>query len=184
MLARMVRSPKRASRISSEIITDEQTTVWVDVVDPTPEEIARIGKEFEFHPLALEDVERGGQRPKIDQYDGYQFIVFYGLTTEADRCQSHEVDIFVGKHYMVTFHDERLAGHRRNRRAVARQCRRRWAIDGVGFLLYSLLDSLVDGYFPVLDDIAERADDSGGDDHPARASRRSRRRFSNCGASC
>ncbi|MBA3450208.1 MAG: magnesium and cobalt transport protein CorA, partial [Chloroflexia bacterium] len=63
----------------SEIATDEQTTVWVDVVDPSKNEIARIGKQFGFHPLALEDVERGGQRPKIDQYDGYQFIVFYGL---------------------------------------------------------------------------------------------------------
>ena len=140
-----------------EFITDEHTTVWVDVIDATPEEIARVGKKFRFHPLALEDVERGGQRPKIDQYDDYQFIVFYGLTTEADRCQSHEVDIFVGKHFMVSFHDSGLP--------VIAETAERWrtnAIDlgnrGTGFLLHSLLDALVDGYFPVLDDIAERAE--------------------------
>ncbi len=140
-----------------EIATDERTTVWVDVIDPTQEEIARIGKQFGFHPLALEDVERGGQRPKIDQYDSYQFIVFYGLSTEADRCRSHEVDIFLGKHSMVTFHDSHLT--------VITETAERWRANvatmgnrGVGFLLYSLLDSLVDGYFPVLDDIAERAD--------------------------
>ena len=140
-----------------QIITREQTTVWVDVVDPAPEEIARIGELFGFHPLALEDVERGGQRPKIDQYDGYQYIVFYGLTTEAGRCRSHEVDIFLGKHYMVTFHDSRLP--------VIAETANRWRANvaelgnhGRGFLLYSLLDSLVDGYFPVLDDVAERAD--------------------------
>ncbi len=140
-----------------EIITREETTVWVDVVDPTPEEIAHIGEKFGFHPLALEDVQRGGQRPKIDQYDGYQYIVFYGLTTETDRCKSHEVDIFLGKHYMVTFHDSLLP--------VMGETATRWRTNvaeldnhGPGFLLYSLLDSLVDGYFPVLDDIAERAD--------------------------
>ena len=140
-----------------EIVTDEQTTVWVDVVDPTPEEIARVGKKFSFHPLALEDVERGGQRPKIDQYDGYQFIVFYGLTAESDRCQSHEVDIFVGKRFMVSFHDSRVP--------VIAETAERWRTNvatlgnrGTGFLLYSLLDALVDGYFPVLDEVAERAD--------------------------
>lgn len=140
-----------------EVITREDTTVWVDVVDATHDEIQRIGEKFGFHPLALEDVERGGQRPKIDQYDGYQYIVFYGLTTEADRCKSHEVDIFVGEHYMVTFHDSRLP--------VIAETAARWRANvaelnnhGPGFLLYSLLDSLVDGYFPVLDDVADRAE--------------------------
>jgi magnesium transporter len=140
-----------------KIITDEHTTVWVDVTDATPEEIAHVGKKFEFHPLALEDVERGGQRPKIDQYDGYQFIVFYAITTESDRCMSHEVDIFVGKHFMVSFHSNGLP--------VITETAERWRSNvatlgnrSTGFLLYSLLDSLVDGYFPVLDDIAERAE--------------------------
>ncbi len=125
----------------------EHTTLWVDVVDATPEEILRVGEEFGFHPLALEDVARGGQRPKLDQYDGYQFIVFYGLTTEGERCQSHEVDIFLGKHYMVTFHDSHLP--------VITETAERWKANvdtmgkrSVGFLLYSLLDALVDGYFP------------------------------------
>ena len=135
----------------------DHTTLWVDVVDATPEEIPRVGEEFGFHPLALEDVEGGGQRPKIDQYDGYQFIVFYGLTTEGERCKSHEVNIFLGKHYMVTFHDSHLP--------VITETAARWKANvdamgtrSIGFLLYSLLDALVDGYFPVLDDIAERAD--------------------------
>lgn len=141
-----------------EIITRAQTTVWVDVVDPTAEEIARIGETFGFHHLALEDVERGGQRPKIDPYDEYQYIVFYGLTVDGGRCQHHQVDIFVGKHYMVTFHDGRLP--------VIAVTATRWRAHvrkldshGPGFLLYSLLDAIVDGYFPVLDEIVDRADD-------------------------
>lgn len=141
----------------SEAITEKGSTVWVDLTDPTPEEIARIGEEFGFHPLALEDVASGGQRPKIDRYEGYEFIVFYALMTEAERCASHEVDIFVGEHYMVTSHVGELP--------VIVQTAERWRANAAamskhssGFLLYSLLDALVDGYFPVLDDIAERAD--------------------------
>jgi magnesium transporter len=142
----------------SELITRKQTTIWVDVVDPTPEEITRIGEEFHFHPLALEDVARGNQRPKVDHYDDYQFIVFYGLTIAANRCQSREVDIFLGKHYMVTFHKSDLP--------IFAQIADRWRNNAVklgnhsvGFLLHSLLDALVDEYFPVLDDIAERSED-------------------------
>jgi magnesium transporter len=142
----------------SELATHGQTTIWVDVVDPTPDEIARIGAEFHFHPLALEDVARGGQRPKVDQYDGYQFIVFYGLTSQDEVVATHEVDIFLAKHCMVTFHKSDLP--------VMAETAERWRMNaaalgthGVAFLLHSVLDSLVDGYFPVLDDIAERADD-------------------------
>ncbi len=141
----------------SDIITEDGATLWVDVVDPTHEELKRIGEEFGFHPLSVEDAERGGQRPKIDQYDGYQFIVFYGLTIEGERCKGHEVAIFLGKHFMVTCHDSQLR--------VISETAERWKANvhalgshGASFLLYSLLDSIVDGYFPVLDEIAERAD--------------------------
>ena len=141
-----------------EIIAQKQTTLWVDVVDPTPDEIARIGEQFHFHPLALEDVARGGQRPKVDQYEGYQFIVFYGLTSQNTVVATHEVDIFLAKHCMVTFHKSDLP--------VIAETVQRWRMNaaalgthGVAFLLHSVLDALVDGYFPVLDDIAERAED-------------------------
>jgi magnesium transporter len=141
-----------------ELVIQKQTTIWIDVVDPTPDEIARIGEEFHFHPLALEDVARGGQRPKVDQYDGYQFIVFYGLTSQNMVVATHEVDIFLAKHLMVTFHKSDLP--------VIAETAQRWRMNaaalgthGVGFLLHSVLDALVDGYFPVLDDIAERAED-------------------------
>jgi magnesium transporter len=140
----------------SEIIRKDDAIVWIDVVDPSPAEITRIGQEFGFHPLALEDVLRGGERPKIDQYDGYQFIVFFGLSIKGEHCVTHEIDIFVGAHYVVSFHDSELR--------VVSDTAQRWKANvgtmgkhSVGFLLYSLLDALVDGYFPVLDEIAERA---------------------------
>jgi magnesium transporter len=141
----------------SEIITQEDRVVWVDVTDPTPAEVERIGQEFGFHPLAIEDTLSKDIRPKIDQYDAYQFIVFYGLTLAHDRCLAHQVDIFVGKNYLVSFHDSKLM--------VVHETAARWQANvaamghrGVGFLLYSLLDSLVDGCFPVLDAISDSAE--------------------------
>ena len=141
----------------SELVGEKSATLWVDVADPTPEEITRLGQEFGFHPLALEDTIRGGQRPKLDSYDDYQFIVFYGLTSEDGRIATHEVDIFVAKHFLVSVHrsglpaiEETAARWHANLDALGNR--------GVGFLLYCLLDSLVDGYFPVMDDVSERAD--------------------------
>jgi magnesium transporter len=141
----------------SDVLGKNEATVWVDVADPTPAEIARLGEEFGFHPLSLEDTLRGGQRPKIEQYDGYQYIAFYGLETVDGRPVPHQVSIFLGKHYLVTVHSSAL-------RAIA-ETAARWRANvasmggrGAGFLLYSVLDALVDGYFPVLDDVGERAE--------------------------
>jgi magnesium transporter len=97
-------------------------------------------------------------RPKIDQYEGYAFIAFYGMTHSREGCRTHSVDIFIGTNYMVTFHDSALP--------VIEETAARWRQNvaalgnrGPGFLLYSLLDGLVDGYFPVIDEITERAED-------------------------
>ncbi len=140
------------------LITCRDCIVWVDVTDPTLEEVHRIGEIFGFHPLALEDTLLEDIRPKIDEYDSYLFIAFYGFTSVNGDANSHSVDIFVGKRSMVTFHDSQLS--------VVEQTAKRWrssvaAMDhqDCGFLLYSLLDALVDGYFPVLDDIVDQAEE-------------------------
>lgn len=140
------------------IVAREHTMLWVDLTDPTPAETEAIGQLFSFHPLALEDTLSDDIRPKIDQYEGYAFIAFYGMTHSGEGCRTHSVDIFIGSNYMVTFHDGALP--------VIEETATRWRQHvaalgnrGPGFLLYSLLDALVDGYFPVLDQITERAED-------------------------
>ncbi len=141
-----------------EIMAREHTMLWVDLTDPTPDEVAAIGKVFSFHPLALEDTMADDIRPKIDQYEGYAFIAFYGMTHSSEGSRTHSVDIFIGTNYMVTFHDSTLP--------VIDETATRWKQNvaalgnrGPGFLLYSLLDALVDGYFPVIDEITERAEE-------------------------
>lgn len=132
--------------------------LWIDVTDPRPEEMERIGREFGLHPLALEDAIRQHQRPKIDLYDGFMYIVFYALDLEDGRPRRRELSIFVGKRWVVSAHDGNLE--------VVAETARRWAEHSFdngspdsGLLVYALLDSVVDGYFPVVDAIAERTED-------------------------
>jgi len=142
----------------SDVLGHGCKLLWVDVVSPSAEDLQRIGEEFGFHPLALEDAARPHQRPKLDQYEGFFFLVFYGLTIEDGRPQTHEINLFVGQNYLVTVHDGSVAAipetAERWRRNVEQVGNR-----GIGLLVYSLLDALVDGYFPVVDVLAERIDD-------------------------
>jgi len=142
----------------SDILEREDSLLWVDVVDPSPDDLRLIGQEFQFHPLAMEDSVRRHQRPKLDHYDGFVFIVFYGIDVEGDRPVTREINLFVGKNFLVTVHDGRLE-------AIS-ETAQRWSDsvaqrgnNGIGLLVYSVIDAIVDGYFPVIDDLTERVQD-------------------------
>ncbi len=131
----------------------------MDVVDPTPDDLQLLAREFSFHHLAMEDVARRHQRPKIDQYQDMIFIVFYAMQTTAERALDLiEVELFVGRNYVVTVHDGDLA--------LLDQIRDRWRENvevigdrSSGLLVYSILDALVDGYFPCIDELSDRIED-------------------------
>ena len=124
--------------------------IWIDVEDPDPEQIAQIQSLFPFHPLALEDVYHAMQRPKLEEYDDHIFVVAFGIRLEGGtRFTPLEVDIFLGRGYLVTFHEEPVAAiHDVNER-----CRKgRIPMErGSDHLLHALLDGLVDSYFPLLE---------------------------------
>ncbi len=136
-----------------DIMKDEAQVVWIDIQDPTDADIALLRTECSFHELALEDVVSREQRPKIEQYDGYYFMVFYALR----RRRTDELNLFIGKQYLVTIH----AGEVPEISATAA----RWKLNAdrlgndVAVPVYSLLDAIVDGYFPVIDEIAEDVED-------------------------
>lgn len=142
-----------------QLIGRPDSLLWIDLVEPTPADFALLAREFNFHPLALEDAQRRGQRPKLDQYADFNFIVFYSLepTDDSAAFDAQEVALFVGHNYLVSVHSHRC-------RAIE-ETARRWKENsaqlqgrGVAVLLYSLLDTIVDGYFPILDSIAEQVD--------------------------
>lgn len=136
----------------SEVIPDARNVLWLDIESPTAGDLELLRREFGFHELALEDVVTPHERAKIDQYPGYCFIVFYA----ARPGHLQEIKLFVGENYLVTAH----AGPFPEVAETAERWQRNASRlePGVGVLVYSLLDTIVDGYFGVVDDLAERLD--------------------------
>jgi len=143
----------------SEVRAEPGTLVWVDVVDATPAELARMGEEFSIHPLALEDIAQAKERPKVEEYPDHVLLVAYAVEGGKDggRCRLHELDMVAGKNFLVTFHGgrpinaETVTGRIRAHPEMAKQ--------GAGFLLYVALDEVVDSFFPALDAIADQVED-------------------------
>lgn len=140
----------------SELLERGDTLLWLDIVDPGPRELALLREEFGFHALALEDAAKRHQRPKCDEYGDYYFIVLYGARAGDGGLVTQELQLFWGKNYLVTLHPGPLPlideAHQRWQRGVNR------VGDGVAYLVYTLLDSLVDEYMRVQDQLAEQVE--------------------------
>jgi magnesium transporter len=135
------------------------TLIWVEVVAPTPEELATLGREFGIHEVALEDLEIGErQRPKVEQYPDQDqvLLVYYGATAGTAQRPTHlwEVDLVAGENYLITSHGGGPVDPTPFARRV--KARKELAREGAGYLLYVALDELVDTFFPALDAIGER----------------------------
>jgi magnesium transporter len=133
------------------------TLIWVEVVAPTPAELAELGAEFGIHEVALEDLQVGEpQRPKVEQYQDQVLLVFYGALTGAGGRPTRlfEVDLVAGQRYLLSFH----GGAPIDPEPIVRRVKARpeLARAGAGYLLYVALDELVDTFFPALDAIGER----------------------------
>jgi magnesium transporter len=145
------------TELIDQFIAEEGALVWVDVEDPDQEAIAMLGDEFNFHPLALEDCLHPHQRPKVESYGSYFFLVAYGVGLEGLELIPHEIAAFVGRNYLVTVRKEPAFDIRR--------VTERWDVsshlcrEGGGFLLYILLDEVVDGYFVAVDAMEEMTDE-------------------------
>src|SRR5439155_18369935 len=90
----------------SEIIKQKDEFVWLDLQDPQEHDIALLRDEFKFHPLAIEDATRHHERPKVDSYDGYYFLVFYAIyyDQQKNRLRTEAMNLFVGANYLVSVH--------------------------------------------------------------------------------
>ena len=129
---------------------------WLDLTAPTSEDVGMLRELFAFHPLALEDALHFGQRPKLDDYEKYVFLVFYGARDDASEAAEllREVQMFISGKYLVTLHRDALP-------ALEGQ---RTHLDGLvlhseQFLLYRVFDALTDSFFPVLAKMDEEIDE-------------------------
>jgi magnesium transporter len=154
--------------VISAAFREPSTTFWLDILSPSAPDYALLRDLFGFHELAVEDVEKEVQRPKLESYAligdalkaEYFFLVIHGPDIDPDpEClfQTTELDIFFSERYLVTLHDDPLmsvneltARVETNLAAGMNQ--------GIDILLYEILDRLVDRYAPILDDFQETLD--------------------------
>ena len=123
--------------------------VWVALLDATEAELEEMREEFDLHELAVEDARVGHQRPKIEEYGNSLFVVLRTIEVAGDELKLGEVDIFAGPNYILTVRHATERGFKE----VRARCEREPELlrNGSGYVLYALMDAVVDRYFPVLD---------------------------------
>ncbi len=142
----------------SDLIQEAGARVWLDLADPTEEELTLIQEEFGLHELAMEDTRVRGQRPKVEVYDGYFFLAMHALSLDAeDELIDSEVHAFAGHRFLITLRYDPVFDISEVLRRWDRQTELTY--EGGGFLLYALIDEVVDDYFNVI----ERYEDVGED---------------------
>lgn len=131
------------------------TLRWVDLQKQDAEQLSVLATRFKFHPLTLEDCAHFDQRPKVEEYDGYHFIVTHGFTLgqEPDaELQTCELHTFLGERYLVTVHDEPLRPLEEVWGRV--KLERGLSSHGPDFICYLIADGMVDMLFPLVDRIS------------------------------
>lgn len=146
--------------ISTARISDElggETLIWVDVLHPDDDDIALLRDELQLPPLVLEDVDQTNRTPTFRHYGDNLFIVFYALSCPDDGVAHHPLSIYLMANILVTIRQDRIE--------ALDDVTDRWRQDIAEIgrnnpvtLLYSVLDAMVDSYFPVLDEIANRVE--------------------------
>jgi magnesium transporter len=128
---------------------------WLDVHDPEAADLEILREEFGFHPLSLEDSWRFDQRPKIDDYDGYVFLVVFGASSGEDADGLVEVHCFYSDRFLVTLHrDEAPSITALRERYVKRDA----PVEDPARLFHAVVDGLVDSFFPRLAAVDDRID--------------------------
>ncbi len=142
----------------SELSEQTDCFFWVDLVSPSPKQLEKLGRELGFHELAIEDALKGRQRPKLEHYDTYLFINAYSVEylAESGELKQNEISVFVTERGIITLRDDEDFS--------VEVLTKRWddsavlASNGVGYLLWGLLDLIVDSYFDVVQKLDDEID--------------------------
>jgi len=141
-------------------IVEAEGLRWINIERPRLADRAWLEERFDFHPLDYEDVFSRNQRPKVDEYDGYLFVVlhFPRYDKAIGRLNAAELDVFIGPDYVITLPNERLDAVE----YLFERCRTREEVrdqifaKGPGYLLYKIVDDCVDSAFPMLNKVGNK----------------------------
>jgi magnesium transporter len=130
---------------------------WIDLEDPTLKEAGILEDPFHFHPLAIEDCLSEVHHPKLDDYEDYVFFIVHGIRFDAptDSFITRELDIFLGRNYLVTHHKGPMRSISWAREQCGKQLLQTFP-RGVDFLIHQVLDMMFEHYFPNLDAIEDK----------------------------
>ena len=143
----------------SDHLAQPDTIVWVDLCGPSADQLHQLVDELGLHELAVEDALGEHQRPKLDHYDSHLFLSCHAVSVDRARSELHttEVDAFIGERWLITV--------RKHNGFTMDEVVKRWdrsadlAVYGVSFLLYGLLDVIIDGYFEAISEFDDFFDD-------------------------
>ena len=135
----------------SDYLERKDCFVWVALRDTTNDELDQMQEEFGLHDLAIEDAHHGHQRPKIEEYGDGLFVVMHIVETDQTELTVGEISIFVGRNFILSIRNR----SKHDFLGVRGRCEREPELLrlGSGFVLYALMDSVVDRYFPVIDEL-------------------------------
>ncbi len=133
----------------SDYLERNDCFVWVALRDTTDAELETMQKEFGLHDLAIEDARHGHQRPKIEEYGDTLFVVMHIVESDQSELTVGEINIFVERNFILSIRNRTKQGFL----GVRERCVREPELLrlGSGFVLYALMDAVVDRYFPVID---------------------------------
>ena len=125
--------------------------IWVALRDTTDAELDEAARQFDLHELSVEDARHGHQRPKIEEYGDQVFTVLHVVELAGDELHVGEVNVFTGPNYVLSVRNR----SEQSFLGVRTRCEREPELlrNGSGYVLYALMDAIVDRYFPVLDAI-------------------------------
>jgi magnesium transporter len=132
-------------------------TIWLDMVGTEPEALRLMRDVFRFHPLSIEDTQNQRQRPKLEEYHHHWFAILNSAVMEEGDLDYYEIDVFIGKNFFVTVHEEGDPLMEAVHRYV---CAPDSALPEVTpmLLMYALADRVVDNFFPIVDEFSETID--------------------------
>src|SRR3984893_9768663 len=140
----------------SEALKQPGVFVWIGLHDPSPELLLEIQKEFGLHDLAVEDAQLAHQRPKLEQYGDSIFVVLRPalLSPDEQQIELGETHLFVGPRHIVSVRHGATPSYAE----VRKRCESTPSLlaKGPGFVLYAIMDFVVDQYFPIVDLLGDK----------------------------
>jgi magnesium transporter len=143
---------------AAELLRSDDARMWIDARDPSEDELEQLRKQFSLHPLSIEDVVHWDQRSKVEVFEEYFSVVVHALRLDdADELVDAEIHMFVGRGFLITVRSEPAFDLAEVRERVRRSPELTSA--GGSFLLYTLLDEVVDGYLEIVERYEDLSDD-------------------------